>query len=187
MIRCLSLLFGVLIAVTACSSGSSANSTTTTSLVSEDVETTEPVITTPPVILDVAEHLALTAGQCWSELPTPQPPTSIPSSETVAVVDCAGSSVGIVYSNGCLAVEPPETREPVFATPCPGRPDDRWPGLRELRPAAVAACLPQFEGGVGERYATSELEAIELLPTEEQWALGDRRFVCIAQKILPAE
>lgn len=187
MLRCLSLAIGVLFTVTACTGGTSADSTTTTTAVESDPGTTQPVATTPPVILDVAEHLALTAGQCWSELPTPQPATSIPSSETVAVVDCAGSSLGIVYSNGCLAVEPPETREPVVATPCPGRAEDRWPGLRELRPAAVAACLPKFEGGVGERYATSELAAIELLPTEEQWALGDRRFVCIAQKMFPAE
>ena len=176
------LLFG-----SACTGGSTAEPTTTSAAPIADDEEIEPAITTPPVILDVAEHLALTAGQCWSQLPTPQPATSIPASETVAVVDCSGSSLGLVYSSGCLAVEPPETLEPVFATPCPGRPEDRWPGLRELRPAAAAACLPQFEAGVGERYALSDLEAVELLPTEEQWALGDRRFVCTAQIILVSE
>ena len=186
MVRCLSLVIGVLLVGSACTGGSTAVPATTTAQTSEETAI-EAVVTPPPVILDVAEHLALTAGQCWSDLPTPQPATSVSASETVAVVDCGGSSLGLVYSNGCLAVEPSETLEPVVTTPCPGRPDDRWPGLRELRPAAVTACLPQFESGVGERYATSELEAIELLPTEEQWALGDRRFVCTAQKIVSSE
>ncbi len=156
---------------------------------SESADNVQPTVTTaaapsttgPPVVLAVAEELALLAGQCWGPLPTPQPETSLPASLTVAVVDCAGAHSGFAYGNGCLAAEAPDARDPVIVVPCPGHPDDPWPGLRALQRAAVSACLPLFDEQVGERYATSDQAAVELLPTEELWALGERRYVCTAQ------
>ncbi len=139
------------------------------------------------MILDIATELDLRAGQCWADLPTPQPPTSAPQSRTVAVVDCTGTNLGLAYGNGCLATEPSTAPEPVVTIACPGRPDDPWPNPRDLQPAVAAACLPLFEAGVGERYATSDLEAIELVPTEEMWLTGERRYVCTAQDPEPAE
>ncbi len=150
------------------------------------VSTTSAVLSTttnaePPLILDVATELELQAGQCWADLPTPQPPTSVPQSRTVAIVDCGGANLGVAYGNGCLASEPSTAPNPVATIPCPGRPDDPWPEERNLGPAVAAACLPLFETGVGERYATSELEAVELVPTEQMWLVGERRYVCTAQ------
>lgn len=134
----------------------------------------------PVSILDVQQELALQAGQCWGALPTPQPETTLPASPIVAVVDCAGQNSGLAYGSGCVASEASESRQPVIEVPCPGRPEDSWPGDRDLRRAVVSVCLPLFEAGAGERYATSELEAAELVPTMEQWLAGERRFVCTA-------
>lgn len=177
--RLLSPVLAVAVLLTGCTgsgesdSGDGAQPTPTT--------TTAPPTTGPAVVLAVAEELALVAGQCWGPLPTPQPETSIPASLTVAVVDCAGSHSGFAYGNGCLAAEAPDARDPVIVVACPGRADDPWPGLRALQRAAVSACLPLFEERVGERYATSDQEAVELVPTEELWAAGERRYVCTAQ------
>jgi hypothetical protein len=160
-----------------------AQNPSTTSTTAAETTTAPP----PPVILDVATELDLLAGQCWADLPTPQPPTSAPQARTVAVVDCEGTNLGLVYGNGCLASEPSTAPNPVVAIDCPGRPDDPWPELRDLELAVAVACLPRFEAGVGERYATSDLEAVELVPTEEMWLAGERRYVCTAQDPAPPE
>ena len=147
----------------------------------DSTEVTAPTTTLGPVaIVDVKQELALEAGQCWGPLPTPQPETTVPASLTVAVVECSGQNAGLAYGNGCLAANSPDDREPVQIIPCPGRPEDPWPGDRDIGRAAVSACLPLFEAGVGEQYASSSFEAIEMVPTMEQWLAGERRFVCTA-------
>ncbi len=174
--RCLALLTSILFlgACTGSDQGAPLETTETTAATSFTTETL------PVSILDVQQELALQAGQCWGPLPTPQPETTLPASPTVAVVDCAGQNSGLAYASGCVASDVSESREPVAEVPCPGQPDDSWPGDRDLRRAVVSACLPLFETGVGERYATSDLEAVELVPTMEQWLVGERRFVCTA-------
>lgn len=149
----------------------------TTETTSATSSTTEAL---PVSILDVQQQLALQPGQCWGLLPTPQPETTLPASPMVAVVDCAGQNSGLAYGSGCVASGGLESREPVVEVPCPGQPDDSWPGDRDLRRGVVSACLPLFEAGVGDRYATSDLEAVELVPTMDQWLVGERRFVCTA-------
>lgn len=184
MVRLLPVVAAVLILGGCTGSGDAdAGATSITSAVEETTTTTA----APPVILDVATELDLQAGQCWAELPTPQPSTSVPQARTVAIVDCAGTNIGLAYGNGCLASESSTAQNPVVAIECPGRPEDPWPEPRDLEPAVAAACLPLFEAGVGERYATSELEAIELIPTEEMWLAGERRYVCTAQNPTSAE
>ncbi|NNF53399.1 MAG: hypothetical protein HKN03_03050 [Acidimicrobiales bacterium] len=175
--RCLPLLASILFLAACTGSEQVAPPETTQTTDTSSSTTTESL---PVSILDVKQELALQPGQCWGPLPTPQPETTVPASLTVAVVDCAGQHSGLAYGSGCVATNVAESREPVVEFPCPGRPEDSWPGDRDLRRAVVSACLPQFEGGVGERYATSELEAVELVPTMEQWLVGERRFVCTA-------
>ncbi|MFW2383943.1 MAG: hypothetical protein ACN4GZ_19480 [Acidimicrobiales bacterium] len=179
MLRLLPVVIACALAITACtgSEDPTAEATSTTSTTVTSTSNPPP----PPIILDVATELDLQAGQCWAELPTPQPPTSVPQARTVSVVDCAGTNLGLVYGNGCLASEPSTGPNPVRAIDCPGRPEDPWPEPRDLESAVALACLPLFEAGVGERYATSDLEAIELVPTEEMWLAGERRYVCTAQ------
>ncbi len=172
------------LSMSACTSDEPEAAATTTTTPTEITTSTAPAR-----ILDVGTELDLQAGQCWGELPTPQPPTTGPQARTVAIVDCAAAHIGKVYGNGCLGIERAETSatNKVVAIPCPGNPDDPWPTQRDIEPVVAAACLPLFEDGVGERYATSDLEAIELVPTEEMWLAGERRYVCTAQDPPPAE
>ena len=180
--RCLALLTSILF-LGACTGSDQVDPLETTETTAATSFTTEAL---PVLILDVQQELALQPGQCWGPLPTPQPDTTLPASQTVAVVDCAGQNSGLAYGSGCVASNVSESREPVVEVPCPGQTDDSWPGDRDLRRAVVSACLPLFEGGVGDRYATSELEAVELVPTMEQWLVGERRFVCTAVTPAPS-
>lgn len=184
--RPLGIVLGLGLLLGACT-GSAATGTSLPTASPETSTTTNTTPAEPTIILGVVQQLALVAGQCWGTLPTPQPSTSLPASLTVTVVECGEEVQGITYGNGCLGAEPPEAREPVITVACPGRAEDPFPGTRELERAAIAACLPLFEDGVGERYATSELEAIELVPTEEMWLIGERRYVCTAQPPTPEQ
>ncbi len=164
-------------ALAACTGSSDPESQADTT----DVDAEPPSVSTsvaPSVITDIAQELALQAGQCWTDLPTPQPSTSVPASPTIAVVDCASARLGLVYGNGCLGF--PDGND-VEVVECPGQPDDAWPSTRLIRPVVIQACLPLFEDGVGERFAVSDLAAVEWFPSEALWAQGERRFVCTAQ------
>lgn len=144
--------------------------------------------TAPPLVLGVARALDLQVGQCYASLPEPaEDPaastttTTAPSSTTtttmasLVVADCAGSHRAQVYATFCLvALE----GGGLDAGPCPGPASDPWPGDREVRRAAVRACLARFEEAFGEPYATSPRTSEELTPTEGAWQAGDHRVVC---------
>ena len=50
----------------------------------------------------------------------------------------------------------------------------------DLSDYARDTCIDAFEGYVGRSYEESELDTMELYPSEESWAAGERTIVCFA-------
>ncbi|TVR36596.1 MAG: septum formation family protein [Nitriliruptor sp.] len=57
--------------------------------------------------------------------------------------------------------------------------DGDYPGDEAVLNRAQDTCLDAFEPYVSEPYATSELFATWLVPTEGSWSEGDREVVCV--------
>lgn len=138
--------------------------------------------TVPTTAVVVTDELGVPVTDAAGVPVTEAPATTLPESEPVAVVDCAGSQLGVVYANGCLGTAPADARVPVVEVPCPGIFEHPYPGSRQLVVAAAKFCLDRFEDAFDEPFALSELEAREWIPTEELWAIGDRRVACTATK-----
>lgn len=169
--------------VAACSDDRPASAPTTSAA---ETSTTS---TAPPLVLGVARALELQVGQCYASLPEPvedpeatttttaHASTTTTTMASLAVADCAGTHRAQVYATFCLVALDGGALD---AGPCPGPAEDPWPGDREVRRAAVRACLARFEEAFGEPYATSSRTSEELTPTEGAWQAGDHRVVCAA-------
>ncbi|MEU4361748.1 septum formation family protein [Promicromonospora sp. NPDC023987] len=59
------------------------------------------------------------------------------------------------------------------------------PTQQELWDTADAYCYPQFTKFVGMRWARSELQYWPIAPSEESWAEGDRRVLCVIESEEP--
>ncbi|MCP2264933.1 septum formation family protein [Promicromonospora thailandica] len=59
------------------------------------------------------------------------------------------------------------------------------PTQQALWDAADAYCYPQFATFVGLRWARSELQYWPIAPSEESWAKGDRRILCVVESETP--
>ncbi|MFC8943251.1 septum formation family protein, partial [Streptomyces griseoincarnatus] len=59
------------------------------------------------------------------------------------------------------------------------------PTQQALWDAADAYCYPQFAKFVGMRWAKSELLYWPIAPSEESWAEGDRRILCVVESEQP--
>lgn len=71
----------------------------------------------------------------------------------------------------------------VFATvPLTG---NEFPGDFGVAEQAFEACIEEFEGYVGEPYATSALYAFPFSPTEGSWNDGDREALCVVYEPVP--
>jgi hypothetical protein len=172
----------LLVVSAACSPPETADPTATTPATEETTATTE-----PPQVLGVARALDLQVGDCYAPLPEPTvdpdaPATTAPATTTTTMVtklvaDCSGSYQARVFATSCLQAMPDGTLD---GGPCPGSPQDPWPGDREVRRAATRICLQHFEQTFGEPYATSVRVTEELTPTEGAWVNGDHRVVCAA-------
>ena len=58
---------------------------------------------------------------------------------------------------------------------------DRFPGVEVLRRRAATACAPRFAAYTGEPSGPgTEVAFVEVVPTVESWAAGDRGAVCLA-------
>ncbi len=57
----------------------------------------------------------------------------------------------------------------------------RYPGVEVLRQRAATACAQRFAGYTGEPAGPgTELAFVEVVPTLDSWAAGDRRALCVA-------
>ncbi|WP_423462341.1 septum formation family protein [Promicromonospora sp. MS192] len=63
--------------------------------------------------------------------------------------------------------------------------DGEAPTQQALWDAADAYCYPQFARFVGLRWARSELLYWPIAPSEESWAEGDRRILCVVESETP--
>lgn len=63
--------------------------------------------------------------------------------------------------------------------------DGATPTQRALWDAADAYCYPQFAKFVGLRWARSKLLYWPIAPSEESWAGGDRRILCVVESAEP--
>lgn len=151
--------------------------------VPETTTTTQPTTTTPPT----------SEGETTTTVPpeTTEPPpitTTIPRPPLVAIVNCEGTNLGVVYETFCIGsvVDPLELvdrPEELGRVECNGDPELEWPGDRLLRRAAARECVARFEEVFDEPYALSDISTTEFVPSRGVWEQGDRRIVCTADQI----
>ncbi len=103
----------------------------------------------------------LTAGACLAELPS------------------ADSSVSSVLTSSCDIDHAAEVFE-VFDW---SGSDAAYPGDSEISDRAEGGCTDAFESYVGLPVELSMLDVYWFAPTEDSWANGDRRFICVATSI----
>jgi hypothetical protein len=129
--------------------------------------TTAPTTTAPPPSTSEPpgspiDPAVLAVGDCFEERVIPgQGETDFDEEQTV-VVDCAQPHLNEVY---LIADMPDEDGAP-------------FPGADAVDAFAVETCLDAFEPFVGLDYVDSVFEIGYTLPTEETWALPDRRVTC---------
>ncbi|GAB2504327.1 hypothetical protein GCM10027063_49500 [Promicromonospora xylanilytica] len=114
-----------------------------------------------------AEIPDLAVGDCFD--------TSATSGQTtlyrIPVVACTTAHGGEIYA---------ETTAPDSLAGKGGTPTQQ-----ELWDAADAYCYPEFTKFVGMRWARSELQYWPIAPSEESWAEGDRRILCVVESEKP--
>ena len=131
--------------------------------------------------------VALTGIACSgddAEAPDPSPPpSSAPARPSASLYDLEpGDCFGGLDRNQDLRVR---------LRPC-GRPHQaevygalaltapRFPGVEVLRQRAATNCAQRFAGYTGEPAGPgTDLAFVEVVPTLESWAAGDRRALCI--------
>jgi hypothetical protein len=170
----LAIVFGL----AACTSEATPTTTELTIPINTTETTAAPEEEEPaPVVISRKASLALAPGECYDDLTIEQPRNAAaPESPWMDVVDCNGTHYAAVFAVGCLGTSP--EAEELIAVACPGLVEDVWPGKVELQRSTVKACLSQFEAVYDETYAETELRAVELIPTEETWLVGERRVIC---------
>jgi hypothetical protein len=114
-----------------------------------------------------AEIPDLAVGDCFD--------TSATSGQTtlyrIPVVPCSTAHGGEIYA---------ETTAPDSLTR-----NGAAPTQQALWDAADAYCYPEFTKFVGMRWARSELLYWPIAPSEESWAEGDRRILCVVESEQP--
>jgi hypothetical protein len=123
----------------------------------------EPTSASGPAATTGAEIPDLEVGDCFD--------TAATSGQTtlyrIPVVPCTTAHGGEIYA---------ETTAPDSLAA-----DGETPTQQELWDAADAYCYPQFTKFVGMRWAKSELQYWPIAPSEESWAEGDRRVLCVVE------
>lgn len=114
-----------------------------------------------------AEIPDLAVGDCFD--------TSATSGQTtlyrIPVVPCSTAHGGEIYAE----TKAPDSLARNGATPT----------QQALWDAADAYCYPEFTKFVGMRWARSELLYWPIAPSEESWAEGDRRILCVVESEQP--
>lgn len=131
------------------------------------VPTDGPVPTSDTAATAGAEIPDLKVGDCFD--------TAATSGQTtlyrIPVVPCTTAHGGEIYA---------ETTAPDSLAG-----DRSTPTQQALWDAADAYCYPQFAEFVGLRWARSELLYWPIAPSEESWADGDRRILCVVESESP--
>lgn len=114
-----------------------------------------------------AEIPDLAVGDCFDTSATSGQATLY----RIPVVSCTTAHGGEIYA---------ETTAPDSLAK-----NGRTPTQQALWDAADAYCYPQFAEFVGLRWARSELLYWPIAPSEESWAEGDRRILCVVESETP--
>jgi hypothetical protein len=114
-----------------------------------------------------AEIPDLAVGDCFDTSAT----TGQATLYRIPVVSCTTAHGGEIYA---------ETTAPDSLAK-----NGRTPTQQALWDAADAYCYPQFAEFVGLRWARSELLYWPIAPSEESWAEGDRRILCVVESETP--
>jgi Septum formation len=118
-------------------------------------------------------------------------PTASPGAPVAAdpfslrVGDCIDDDVatGEVVEVPVVDCDQEHTAEAYFSEQLPGT---EYPGLDEVKKAAVETCLDQFEPFAGIDYDDSQrLDFAWYYPTEGSWSTGDREVLCLIMQIDP--
>lgn len=131
--------------------------------------------------------LALLAVACGGDdappATTPAPSTTVADGRTslyeVAVGDCLdGLATGTDLLVAVVPCDRPHQAEVYGTAEVRG---DAFPGVDQLRRRAATACAQRFAGYTGEPAGPgTELAFVEVVPTVESWAAGDRAALCLA-------
>ena len=129
--------------------------------------TDEPTPQTDSAATAGAEIPDLAVGDCFD--------TAATSGQTtlyrIPVVACTTAHGGEIYA---------ETTAPDSLAK-----DGATPSQQALWDAADAYCYPEFTKFVGMRWAQSELRYWPIAPSEQSWAEGDRRILCVVESEQP--
>ncbi|MFD2797186.1 septum formation family protein [Promicromonospora vindobonensis] len=129
--------------------------------------TDEPTSSSDPAATTGAEIPDLAVGDCFD--------TAATSGQTtlyrIPVVPCTTAHGGEIYA---------ETTAPDSLAK-----NGETPTQQELWDAADAYCYPEFTKFVGLRWAKSELQYWPIAPSEQSWAEGDRRILCVVESEEP--
>ena len=130
--------------------------------------------------------LALTGVACSGDdeaAPEPPPPPSAPARPSASLYDLeVGDCLGGLDRNQDLRIQVkpcgrPHQAEVYGALPLTA---PRFPGVEVLRQRAATDCAQRFAGYTGEPAGPgTELAFVEVVPTLESWAAGDRRALCL--------
>jgi hypothetical protein len=154
------LLLLALLAPLAVSCGDDGESSTTTTAPATTTTAAPPSTTEPPG--QPIDPAVLAVGDCFEErVISGQGQTEV-DEEQMVTVDCAQPHLNEVY---LIADMPEEDGTP-------------FPGTEAVDAFAVDTCLTAFEPFVGAEYVTSRFDIGYTLPTEDTWALPDRRVTC---------
>jgi hypothetical protein len=127
----------------------------------------EETATSGPAATTGAEIPDLEVGDCFD--------TAATSGQTtlyrIPVVSCTTAHGGEIYAETTASDDLAK--------------DGETPSQQELWDAADAYCYPQFTKFVGMRWAKSELQYWPIAPSEQSWAEGDRRVLCVVESEEP--
>jgi len=102
---------------------------------------------------------ALVPGTCYVEI---LDPATDPPAHVILGVDCTE----------------PHDAEVFVRVDLPNLPNTPYPGEEALDRESYRTCLAQFQGYVGQLYATSGLRVSILRPVTSSWFAGDRAVAC---------
>lgn len=114
-----------------------------------------------------AEIPDLAVGDCFDTAATSGQSTLY----RIPVVPCTTAHGGEIYAETTAADSLAE--------------DGETPTQQDLWDAADAYCYPEFTKFVGMRWAKSELLYWPIAPSEQSWADGDRRILCVVESTKP--
>lgn len=108
----------------------------------------------------------------------------IPVAE-LQVGDCLDEVDGAITAVPVVPCAEPHDREVfrIYSLAADDPADGSFPGRDTVASRARAGCLDAFEGYVGEPWATSPLDSVEITPSRSSWDEGDRQVICLLYRL----